>query len=64
MISQTDVYKYGTKEFNMQSQMDFNDYGARYYNVAPARFATIDPVAETHYTISPYVSGRIIRLGT
>ena len=54
MMSQTDVYKYGTKEFNPQSQPEFYDYEARYYNPAQARFAAIEPLAETHYTISPY----------
>ena len=36
------------------SQTTFNDYGARNYDAARFRFSTPDPVAETHYTISPY----------
>jgi len=53
-LSQTDMYKYGTKEFNQQIQAAFNDYGARYYDGAQARFATPDPVAETYPSVSPY----------
>ena len=54
MISPTEVYKYGTKEFNQQNQAAFYDYGARYYEPALGRFAAIEPQAETHYSISPY----------
>jgi len=53
-LSQTDVYKYGTKEFNLQNQANFCDYGARNYDGARARFATPDPVAETYPSVSPY----------
>jgi len=53
-MSLTDVYKYGTKEFNPQSQTVFYDYGARYYNPAVGSFATIDSVAERYPNISPY----------
>jgi hypothetical protein len=43
VMSQTDVYKYDTKEFNSQSQAAFYDFEARYYNPAIGRFAMINP---------------------
>ncbi len=50
MMSQTDEFKYGTKEFNQQS----HDYGARNYDGARLRYSTPDPVAETYPQVSPY----------
>ena len=54
VISQPDVYKYGTKEFNPQSQADLYDFEVRYYEPALGRFSIPDPVAERHPNISPY----------
>jgi len=54
VISQPDVYKYGTKEFNPQSQAAFYDFEARYYEPAVGRLSMIDPVAERHPSVSPY----------
>jgi len=53
-LSQTDMYKYGTKEFNAHIQTEFNDYGARYYDGARARFSLPDPVPEIYPSVSPY----------
>ena len=42
VMSQPDVYKYGTKEFNPQSQAAFYDFEARYYEPAVGRLSMID----------------------
>jgi RHS repeat-associated protein len=34
---------------------DTYDYGARGYYPAMGRFTSVDPLAEKHYNISPYV---------
>jgi len=48
-------YKYNGKELDMMSGLNQYDYGARYYDPAIARFATMDPLCEKYYSISPYV---------
>ena len=48
-------YKYNGKELDMMNGLNQYDYGARYYDPAIARFATMDPLAEKHPNISPYV---------
>ena len=53
-VSQTDVYKFGTKEFNPQCQTAFYDFEARYYYPAQAALSMPDPQAEKYPSISPY----------
>jgi len=46
--------KYNGKEFVEMHGLDTYDYGARGYYPAMGRFTTVDPLAEKHYSISPY----------
>ena len=48
-------YKYNGKEFVEMHGLDTYDYGARGYYPAMGRFMSVDPLAEKHYNISPYV---------
>jgi len=47
--------KYNGKEFDEMHGYDTYDYGARGYYAAIGGFMTVDPLAEKHYNISPYV---------
>jgi RHS repeat-associated protein len=47
-------YKYNGKELDQMHGLNQDDYAARYYDPAIARFTTIDPKAEKYYSISPY----------
>ena len=46
--------KYNGKEFVEMHGYDTYDYGARGYYPALGRFTSVDPLAEKHYSISPY----------
>ena len=48
-------YQYNGKELNEELGLDWNDYGARYYDPAIARFPSIDRFAEKFSFQSPYV---------
>ena len=54
MFASTDVqpYKYNGKEWDEKAK--WYDYGARSYDPALMRFNTMDPMAESYYSISPY----------
>jgi len=48
-------YKYNNKELDQMHGLDLYDYGARHYDASIGRWETVDPLAEKHYNISPYV---------
>ena len=47
-------YKYNGKELDTKKGLNWYDYGARHYDAAIGRFATVDPMAEKYYSWSPY----------
>ena len=47
-------YKYNGKELDTKKGLNWYDYGARHYDAAIGRFATVDPMAEKDYVTSPY----------
>ena len=47
-------YKYNGKELDTKKGLNWHDYGARHYDAALGRFATVDPMAEKYYPWSPY----------
>ena len=47
-------YQYNGKELNEELGLNWNDYGARYYDPAIARWNAVDPLAEKYYSYSPY----------
>jgi RHS repeat-associated protein len=56
-------YLYNGKELQDDFELDWYDYGARFYDPQLGRFHTIDPRAEAYYSWSPYnyVGGNPIR---
>ena len=47
-------YKYNGKELVRTADVDWYDYGARFYDPVLARFTTMDPLCEKYYNVSPY----------
>jgi len=47
-------FKYNAKEFERKDGLKLFDYGARHYDGALGRFATMDPLTEKYYATSPY----------
>ena len=47
-------FKYNGKELDTKKGLNWYDYGARHYDAALGRFATVDPMAEKYYPWSPY----------
>ncbi|MCI5056852.1 MAG: RHS repeat-associated core domain-containing protein [Flavobacteriales bacterium] len=47
-------YQYNGKELNTDFDLNWLDYGARWYDPSMARWNTVDPLAENHFHISPY----------
>ena len=47
-------YKYNGKELDTKKGLNWYDYGARHYDAAVGRFATVDPSAENHFDVGPY----------
>ena len=45
-------YKYNAKE--LEKELGWYDYGARFYHPQTMRFTTMDPLAEKYYAFSPY----------
>jgi RHS repeat-associated protein len=50
-------YQYNGKELNTDFDLNWNDYGARWYDPAMARWTTVDPLAEKMRRHSPYNYG-------
>nr|WP_256367525.1 RHS repeat-associated core domain-containing protein [Lentimicrobium sp. S6] len=50
-------YLYNGKELQMDFELDWYDYGARFYDAALGRFTTIDPLAEYAFNWTPYRFG-------
>jgi RHS repeat-associated protein len=47
-------YQYNGKEWNDDFGLGWNDYGARFYDPAMARWQTVDPLGEKYVAWSPY----------
>ncbi len=47
-------YQYNGKELNQDFGLDWNDYGARFYDPALARWTAVDPLASNYYKWSSY----------
>ena len=47
-------YQYNGKELNTDFGLDWNDYGARWYDAGLGRFTSIDPAIAAYYSISPF----------
>ena len=52
--SSVQPYKYNGKELDTKKGLNWYDYGARHYDAALGRFATVDPMAEKLYGWAPY----------
>lgn len=48
-------YKYSGKELDTSHGLNLYDFSARHYDGTVPRFTTVDPLAEKHYSWSPYV---------
>ena len=47
-------YRYNGKELDEENSLNWYDYEARQLTMDVPRFATVDPLAEKYYSISPY----------
>jgi RHS repeat-associated protein len=54
MNSNGQPYKYAGKEFDMNKNLFWSDFGARHYYGTVPGFTTMDPRAESYYGMSPY----------
>ncbi|MDR2954995.1 MAG: hypothetical protein LBV43_07935 [Prevotella sp.] len=52
---QKQPYKYNGKELDQMHGLNLYDYSARQYDPAIGRFPTVDPLAESYYSWSPYI---------
>ena len=48
-------YQFNGKEWNDDFGLGWNDYGARFYDPAVARWGAVDPKSEKYYSMSPYI---------
>ena len=48
-------YQYNGKEWNDDFSLGWNDYGARFYDPAMARWVAVDPLSEKYLRWSPYI---------
>ena len=53
-IGKENKYGYNGKELNKEFGLNWNDYGARFYDPAIGRWGQIDPLAEIYASFSPY----------
>jgi len=49
------LHQYNGKELNTDFGLNWNDYGARFYDPALGRFTTTDPLSEISFAQSPYL---------
>ena len=47
-------YQYNGKELNSDFGLNWNDYGARFYDAAVGRWNAIDRLSEKYFSIAPY----------
>ena len=47
-------YQYSGKELNSDFGLEWNDYGARFYDASVGRWLAVDPIAEGYNRWSPY----------
>ena len=47
-------YQYNSKELNSDFGLNWNDYGARFYDASIARWNTLDPLTHIYKSTSPY----------
>jgi len=50
-------FRYNGKEYQHDLNLEWYDYGARFYDPALARWHSMDPMAEKYNTMSPYLYG-------
>jgi len=48
-------YLYNGKELNKEFDLNWSDYGARWYDASIGRWGQIDPLAEKYYQLSSYI---------
>ena len=53
-IGKENMYGYNDKELNNEFGLNWNDYGARFYDSAIGRFLSNDPGSELYYSISNF----------
>ena len=51
------LHQYNGKEWNTDFGLNWNDYGARFYDAATARWNVMDPMAEKYMAYNPYNYG-------
>ena len=51
-IGPNNKYQYNGKELNDDFGLNWNDYGARFYDPAIGRWNAIDPMGEKYYSLS------------
>ena len=54
IVQNQNLYKYNGKELQTDFDLDWYDYGARFYDVQLGRFTGIDPIAEKFYHVTVY----------
>jgi RHS repeat-associated protein len=47
-------YLYNGKEMQLENDLDWLDFGFRFYDLQLGRFTGIDPIAEQYYYVTPY----------
>ena len=52
--AESNKYQYNGKELNTDFGLDWNDYGARWYDAGLGSFTTIDPLGEVMSSVSSY----------
>jgi len=53
-VTATNHYLYNGKELNTDLGLDWYDYGARWLDVETGRWSSIDPLAESYASMSPF----------